>query len=283
MPRVDLHLHSTASDGRLCPAELVRRAATDGLSVISITDHDTVGGIPEAVTAASLQPDVRLIPGVEISADVADGEVHILGYGINYADPELAAALQRMRGSRWERARRMVARLTDLGLPIDMERVRELADGGAVGRPHIARALIERGHVSSFQDAFARYIGREGPAYVRRDKLIPAEAVALVLRSGGFPAMAHPLTVPDPEAMAADLRAAGLAGLEVYYGGYTCQEVGRLARLATLLDLVPTGGSDFHGLEAEAGMGLCGVEVPAVAVERFLGLAGKSGEPGPQP
>ena len=275
MPRVDLHLHSTASDGRFPPAEVVRRAAEAGIAVIALTDHDTVEGVPEAIEAALAFPRMRLIPGVEISTDTPAGEVHILGYFINHTDVQLRTALETMRSSRWERARRMVLRLGELGCPIDLERVREIAGEGAVGRPHIAQALLEMGHVASFREAFNRYIGRNGPAYIERDKLTPAEAVGLVVRSGGLPVLAHPLTTEDPQSLLDDLKAAGLVGLEAHYGGYSREDTVRLAAIAHEHDLATTGGTDFHGLDSEAGTDIQGVSISAEAMDRLFTLAGQ--------
>jgi predicted metal-dependent phosphoesterase TrpH len=275
MPRVDLHLHSTASDGRFPPAAVVRKAAGAGIAVIALTDHDTVDGVPEAIEAALAFPGMRLIPGVEISTDTPAGEVHILGYFINHTDAQLRTALEKMRNSRWERARRMVLRLGELGCPIDLERVREIAGEGAVGRPHVAQALMEMGHVASFREAFNRFIGRNGPAHVERDKLTPAEAVALVVRSGGLPVLAHPLTAEDPESILDDLKASGLVGLEAHYGGYSKEDTVRLAAIARRHDLVTTGGTDFHGLDSEAGTAIQGVSISTEAMDRLFVLAGQ--------
>ncbi|HEY90985.1 MAG TPA: PHP domain-containing protein, partial [Dehalococcoidia bacterium] len=165
MSRVDLHIHTDASDGQFSPAEVVSRAAARGLSVIAITDHDTTNGIDSALEAARSFPALQVIPGIEVSTDIPAGEAHILGYFINHADAELQAALEKMRNSRRERARKMVARLADIGCVIEWERVLEIAGSATVGRPHIAQVLIGNGCIDSFKDAFTRYIGRDGPAY----------------------------------------------------------------------------------------------------------------------
>ena len=272
MAGIDLHIHTSASDGRFAPEEIVRRAAEAGLSVIAITDHDNVDGIAPALRAAAAFPQLRVMPGVEISTDIPDGEVHVLGYCLDYTGRELLEALKRMRSSRVTRARKMVARLAELGLPVDWERVLEFAGEGSIGRPHIARALLENGHVGSLAEAFDGYIGRNAPAYVERDKMTPTEAVELILAAGGLPVMAHPMTVPDPEAMIGELQAAGLLGIEVYYAGHSAATVQRLAALAARTGLIPTGGSDYHGLDAaETPFGQ--VAVPPESVERLLALA----------
>lgn len=273
MPGIDLHIHTSASDGRFSPAEIVSRSAAAGLAVIAITDHDTVDGIAPALQAARTFPSLRVIPGVEISTDIPAGQAHILGYFVDYTDHELQIALEKMRNSRWERARKMVARLEDLGCRIEWERVREIAGAASVGRPHIAQALMEKDYVESIKDAFTRYINQDGPAYVERDKMTPVQAAELILRAKGLPVLAHPLTVPDPEAMVIELKAAGLTGIEVYYKDYTRDDINRLLRLSDRYGLVSTGGTDYHGLEPETDIDIGGVDVPAECVEQLLTLA----------
>jgi predicted metal-dependent phosphoesterase TrpH len=271
--RVDLHLHSTASDGRLSPAELVSKAAAEGLTIIALTDHDTVDGIPAALEAAQAFPTLKLIPGIEISTDVPEGEAHILGYFIDHTDRNLKAALEKMRNSRRERARKIVTKLEKLGCPVDWERVEEIAGGGTIGRPHIAQALLERGHIDAFQEAFEKYIDHGGPAYVEREKVTPSGAVKLVVQAGGLPVLAHPLTIPEPEQLAIKLKAVGLIGIEAYYAKYTAEDVQRLAAIADRHKLVATGGSDFHGIDSDAHGPIGGVEIPEKSVERLLALA----------
>ena len=272
MGQADLHIHSTTSDGKLTPAEVVGEAARRGLKFISLTDHDTVDGIAPALAAAKNHPALKLIPGVEISTDIPSGEAHVLGYFIDYTGGELAAALARFRNSRLNRARGMVAKLAELGVHLDWARVEQIAGDSVMGRPHIAQALLEKGYIDSFRQAFADYIGRNGPAYVEREKITPAQAVALIVRSGGLASLAHPFTVSDPEAMIIELKAAGLAGLEAYYNGYDRDETETLVNLARKHNLVTTGGSDFHGLEAsESPIG--GIDLPLEAVEQLIARA----------
>ena len=180
MSRVDLHLHSTASDGKLNPEALIDRAAEAGLEVISLTDHDTVDGIVPALKAAAAFPQLKLIPGVEISTDMPEGEAHVLGYFIDYTSPELESALERFRNSRQGRAQGMVNKLKDFGIDIEWSRVQEIAGEGSIGRPHIARAMLEKGYIDTFEEAFDRYIGHGGPAYVAREKMTPEEIKELV-------------------------------------------------------------------------------------------------------
>ncbi len=182
---VDLHLHTLASDGRLTPTQLVQLAAGQGLKTISISDHDTTDGLAEAFEAAKKFPGLRIIPGIELSADVPGDEVHVLGYFINPADDELQSELTRFREGRVGRAKAMVEKLGELGIRVEWERVQHFAGDGAVGRPHIALALVEAGYCKEPKDAFPEYLGRNGLAYVERVKLTPAEAVGMIRRAGG--------------------------------------------------------------------------------------------------
>jgi len=270
---VDLHIHSTASDGSLSPPDVVRKSAENGLTIIALTDHDTVDGIVPALAAAKAFPQLKVIPGVEISADVPKGEVHVLGYFVDYNDRKLKATLERMRHSRQERAHGMVTKLGKLGVHIDWQRVQEIAGSGSFGRPHIAQAMLEKGYVKSLKEAFTKYISRDGPAYVERAKMTPQEAVELLLQANGLPVLAHPLYINDPEAMVIELKAAGLVGIEAYYDGYTAEEVSQLVSLANRYNLITTGGSDYHGLDASTETMIGGVDVPIESAERLIALA----------
>ncbi len=273
MAEVDLHIHSSASDGKYCPAEIVRKAAGAGLKVIALADHDTVEGITAAIEAAAAFPGLRFIPGVEISTDVPSGEVHMLGYFIDYTNEELLRKLEDMRNSRQKRAQEMIEKLGKLGMPVDWERVREIAGIGSVGRPHIAQAMLEKGYISTLKEAFNKYIAWGGPAYVKREKLAPSEAMGLILRAGGLPVLAHPLTVNDHEKLIAELTADGLAGIEAYYGEYDNEEIRRLVNLADKHGLIVPGGSDYHGLDDNAEVMLGGAPVPVEAAEKLILLA----------
>ena len=273
MSKVDLHIHSTASDGRLSPAEVVHKAAELGLTIIALTDHDTVDGVAPALAAAEAYPHLKIIPAVEISTDMPTDEVHVLGYFVEHTDRELRATLERMRHSRQHRAQRMIAKLDNLGMPLDWQRVQEIAGSGSVGRPHLAQAMLEKGYIASFREAFTKYIGRGGPAYVVRDKMTPQEAVRLILRSKGLPVLAHPLTISRPEEMIVELKAAGLVGIEAYYDSYTADEVERLLGLASRYSLIASGGSDYHGLDASIETMMGGAEVPMAAAEQLIARA----------
>jgi predicted metal-dependent phosphoesterase TrpH len=270
--QADLHIHSTASDGRLTPADIVREAAERGLTYIALADHDSVDGITPAQAAAQAFPQLKVIPSVEISTDIPQGEVHVLGYFIDYTDPELRATLERFKNSRLRRAQGMVAKLDNLGIHIDWQRVQEIAGGSSIGRPHIAQAMLEKGYITSIKQAFVEYLGRDAPAYVEREKMTPEEAVELIVEAQGLPVLAHPLTINDPEAMTIELKAAGLVGIEAYYDGYTTEEINWLVELADRHNLIATGGSDYHGLDStETAIG--GADLPLESVERLIALA----------
>jgi len=271
--QIDLHIHSTASDGRHDPEEIVRRAAVLGLNVISLADHDSVDGIAPALEAAKNFPRLKVLPCVEVSTDVDHGEVHILGYFIDYTNQELKAALARFRVSREGRAQGMIAKLASLGIHVSWPRVQEIAGDGSVGRPHIAQAMLEKGYITSIKEAFDKYIARDGPAYVVREKMTPTEAVALILRTNGLPVMAHPFTVPDPEAMITELKTAGLVGVEAYYNSYTAEEINGLLSLADRHNLIVTGGTDYHGLDDNNETMMGGIDVPESSVEQLTTLA----------
>jgi predicted metal-dependent phosphoesterase TrpH len=275
---VDLHVHSTASDGKYAPEAIVSKAAGLGLKYLSLTDHDTIDGIGPALEAVKNFPGLTFIPGVELSTDLADGEAHILGYFIDYTSPELKKELEKFRNSRSIRARRMVEKLADLGLEIDWARVQEIAGDGAIGRPHIAQAMQEQGYIGSFNEAFDKYIGHGGTAYVEREKITPAEAVALILRCNGLPVLAHPFTVKDPEEMVITLKKAGLIGIEAYYKDNTPEKTEDTLKLAEKYGLIATGGTDYHGIDENREVMLGGVEVPVAAAQKLIEMAKKSRE-----
>jgi len=271
--KVDLHIHSTASDGRLSPAEVVSKSAEKGLTIIALADHDTVDSIAPALVAAKAFPWLKVIPCVEISTDVPNGEAHVLGYFIDYTNRELRVTLERMRHSRQERAQGMIAKLKNLGMHIEWQRVQEIAGTGSIGRPHIAQAMLEKGYIASPKEAFTKYISRSGPAYVEREKMTPEEAVEIILRANGLPVLAHPLTINDLETTVMELTAAGLVGIEAYYDGYTTEEINGLVSLANKYNLIASGGSDYYGLEASTETMIGGANVPIESAEQLIALA----------
>ena len=273
MSKVDLHLHSTASDGRLSPTDLVRKSAEAGLTIMALTDHDTVDGIIPALEAAKAFPQLRVIPGVEISTDTSEGEVHVLGYFIDYTQHQLQAALKTMRNSRQERAQKIITKLKNLGLSIEWGRVQQIADSSSMGRPHIAQAMLEKGYITSIKEAFSRYMGWGKPAYVERDKLTPGEAEELILQANGLPVLAHPLTANNPETIILELKPKGLVGIEAYYTEYAAEKINRLVSLARRHGLITTGGSDYHGLDDSTEAMIGSADVPIESAEQLIILA----------
>ena len=245
---VDLHLHTTASDGRLSPTELVRLVANQGLKQVAISDHDTTEGLAEAFRAAEEFPDLRIIPAIELSTDIPGDEVHMLGYFLQYENDQLQETLRQFRLGRLERGRLMVEKLATLGVHIEWERVQEIAGDGSVGRPHIALAMVEKGYCKEPREAFPEYLGRNGLAYVERPKMTPQEAVDMLVRYGAVPVLAHPAYLTDMEARIDELKDTGLVGMEVYYAQYQPDTVQHLAQLAARYGLIPCGGSDYHAL-----------------------------------
>lgn len=246
-PSVDLHTHSTYSDGLLSPAELVAEAATRGVRFLGLTDHDTIAGIPEA-QAAGASLGVEIVPGVELSTSLSGGEdVHLLGYFIDITHPELLAGLAEFAAARQERAARILARLREIGIALDEEAVFAQARHGTIGRPHIARELVAAGHAADLSDAFGRYIGRNKPAYIPRPRVDPRDAIALVTAAGGVPVLAHPFSPGGVEGVLDRLIPAGLRGMEVDYGEYTPADRETLRQIAARRGLIATGGSDHHG------------------------------------
>ena len=268
--RGDLHIHTTASDGKLKPSEVVEEALKIGLSVISITDHESVDGIEEAINKA--RGRIEVVHGVEISVDIPGNEVHILGYFIDHRSEFLKRRLKELREGRERRAREMLARLRKLGIELSWERVLELADGGSIGRPHVARAMKEMGYISSIEEAFTKYIGRNGPAYVEREKLSPEEAGEIIRRAGGIPFIAHPAELPDDvlKEIIERLKKGGELGMEVYYNGYPQDVVERLLFIAKREGLYISGGSDFHGFDEGPKLGETGI--PEECLKDFLRL-----------
>ncbi|MDD5568730.1 MAG: PHP domain-containing protein, partial [Candidatus Omnitrophica bacterium] len=244
----DLHIHSNFSDGTDSPEDVVRLAAAGGLTAIALTDHDTVGGLARAI-AAGQSAGVEVIPGIEFTTENPRAEIHILGYFIDQANPELAETLKKIQQGRFERIYKIVEKLKGLNVTIDPEEVFELSGRNSPGRPHVARVLIRHGAVSNFKEAFNRYLDFRAPAYVPHFRLVPEEAVRLVKRAGGVPVFAHP-AISNCDDLIPDLMSAGLRGLEIYYPGYYADQIEHYLGLARKYDLVVTGGSDYHGADA---------------------------------
>ncbi|MDE2938371.1 MAG: PHP domain-containing protein [Chloroflexota bacterium] len=270
---VDLHLHTLASDGRLTPTQLVDLIASKGVTVAAISDHDTTDGIAEAVRAAAAHPNLEIIPAIELSTDIPGDEIHMLGYFLQYEDEEFQGILKRFRDGRLERGRAVVEKLAALGKPVDWERVQEIAGDGSVGRPHIALAMVEAGYFKEPKEAFYEYLGRNGLAYAEREKMTPEEGVEMLAKVGGSAVLAHPANLEDLDTKVANLKEAGLVGMEVHYAMYSEETIQRLLEVANRHGLIACGGSDYHGLgnTGEQEPGLLGP--PMETVERLAGIS----------
>ena len=246
---LDLHLHSTVSDGRLSPSELVRFAHGRGVTTMALSDHDSTDGVDEAQRVGAAL-GMRVIPAIELSTDVPGASIHVLGLFLDHHQPEFQTTIRSFRDARIGRARQMVEALGRIGAPVSLERVFEIAGEGSVGRPHVAQALLEAGHVQTIDEAFERFIGRDGPAYFEGFRLEPAEGVRLIHSVGGLASWAHPneLDGRDWRQFLPAAVAAGVDGLEVYYSKeYPPDVQADLLAACAEYDLVPTVGSDFHG------------------------------------
>jgi predicted metal-dependent phosphoesterase TrpH len=244
-------------------------AVARGLCAIAITDHDTLDGIAEAQKAAS-GTSLEVIPGVEINAEGTWGDFHLLGYFVNPANELLRGQLQKNRDARRGRARKMVRKLTELGMPLAWGEVQARANGGSIGRPHIAQALLNRDYVETFEEAFDRFIGRDGPAYFPRLQLEPQEAIQIIVEAGGVPVLAHPAhSGPDVVEAIPGLVRFGLQGIEVQHPDHSPQDSAGLLELARAYELITTGGSDYHGPCFDRGGALGSVNAPSGCVRQL--------------
>lgn len=279
---IDLHVHTTASDGTLTPAELVALAQEKGLKAVAVTDHDTVEGLPEALKAAGSR-GFEVVPGVEISVDYRGGEMHILGYCVDPCSEPLLDSLAQLQEYRRERNPKVIRKLRELGMLISLEEVEEAAGGNVIGRPHFAAVLVRKGYAAGTQEAFDKYLGAGQPAYVKKEKLTPEEGIELIVRAGGVPVLAHPKYLKDHNAdrlsaLLEKLKAAGLKGIEAYYTTHTPEETELYLRLAEQHALLITGGTDFHGAnkpEIELGAGTGNLRIPYELLEKLKLAAGK--------
>ncbi|HEY7728885.1 MAG TPA: PHP domain-containing protein [Candidatus Eisenbacteria bacterium] len=243
--RVDLHTHSNASDGSYTPARVVAMAEANGVGVLSLTDHDTLEGLPEARERAE-EAGIRLIPGVELSVSEEGVDVHLLAYGFDPNASALRAAIAGYREGRRERARKILARLKGLGIRIPLEEVEAVAGGAAIGRPHVAESLLRGGFVETFDEAFLRYLGHHAPAYVPKQVVALEQCSALVRDAGGVVILAHPGTL-NRDYMIPGLARRGLDGIEVWHSKHDTHDVARYRGFVQLHGLLMTGGSDYHG------------------------------------
>jgi len=246
MLKADLHIHTTASDGLLSPEEVVKWAAHKKLSAVAITDHDTINGVQPAVDISDSYK-VHVVPGIEFSSVHKEDEIHILGYYIDYQKDWLRDKLDEMYQSRYRRAIGMVEKLNQMGMNITLEQVKALAEGGTIGRPHIARALQEKGYIDNMKDAFRLYIGKGGPAYVERYRISCQEAIDMIKELGGVPVLAHPGLINDKNCIN-DILDMGIEGIEVYHTKHDEETVRSALKIAAEKKLLITGGSDCHGI-----------------------------------
>lgn len=267
----DLHCHTTASDGLLTPTELVNLAAQRGLKAIGITDHDTIQGWAEAEEAGA-KYQVQILRGIELNTDWHGKEVHILGYEVDGSSAYLNEKLRQLRQAREQRMLEILSRLHVLGISIDVEDVRQFAQGESIGRPHVAQVLVERGVARSIRDAFDRYIGSGAPAYVPRFKLTPTEGIHLVREARGIAVLAHP-GVHRLEAGISEWVEAGLQGVEVVHSEHKAEDEERCRAAAKRYGLIETGGSDFHGEARKPGVELGRWGVSLDVVQRLLAMA----------
>jgi len=266
MPFVDLHLHTNFSDGTLSPAELVKQAKEVDLSAIAVVDHDTVSGIDLSLEAGE-KLGVEVLPGIELTVENQGREIHLLGYLIDHQSQKLKDQLVILRQNRIERIHKITLKLKKLGLNLEPEAVFKISQKGSPGRLHIARAMAAEGLVSSTYEAFHKYIGDKGPAYVAGFRLSPAEGIGLIRAVSGIPVLAHPYAVGD-DAMIPKLVDLGLMGLEVYYSEHSPAQTSNYLKLAQKFGLLLTGGSDFHGAsKPDTKMGA--IKIPYTLVEKL--------------
>ena len=270
MLMMDLHIHSTASDGSLSPEEILREACSLGVSPVSITDHDTVAAYVELDSA---KPASGIIPGVELSAEFAGGTLHILGYGIDPFDENLSGALGELQRFRLDRNRRIIAAMGRIGFDITFEEVLLEAGGELIGRPHFASLMVKKGYVKTFREAFDRYLKKGAPLYMDKKRLLPGEAIGLIRKAGGIAVMAHPwqtgLDRAGVRALVVSLREYGLEGLEAFYSQHSEEQTEICLGFAREFGLIVTAGSDFHGdIKPEIPLGM---RVPLDGLLTFFG------------
>ncbi len=272
---IDLHTHSTFSDGTQTPEELVDEAVQLGLTALALTDHDNTAGLPRFLSAAEGKP-LRAIPGVELSVNHQPGSMHMLGYFIRHDDPDLNERLIWIRSGRDKRNAAILKNLGNLGMALTHDEVAAMAGEDVIGRPHIAAAMVERGYVSDLREAFNRYLARGKPAYERRSVMDPVEGIRVIRHAGGVPVLAHPFSLQMEgralRELVKGLADSGLQGIEVYYPGHARNTQDQLLHLARDFDLIATGGSDYHGKTKPdlcLGRGFGSLNVPDDVVDRL--------------
>jgi predicted metal-dependent phosphoesterase TrpH len=268
--RTELHCHTTASDGTLSPTALVQLAQQRNIGVIAITDHDTVAGHKEAIAEGNAL-GLRVLRGIEVSALSDEGkEVHVLGYGVQPSDDATRSKLESLRDVREARAKALLAKLSALGISISLDRVKAFAGDGMIGRPHVARAMLEAGVVQTLNQAFDEYLGEGKPAFVAHEGLTPQQAIALIHKAHGAAVLAHPMLYKgDLNTLLEDTIVAGLDGIEAFYPMHTPEQTQAFVRLADKQGLIVTGGSDFHGPLGDLEISLGTIALPEDAIARL--------------
>lgn len=280
---IDLHIHSTASDGSFTPAEIIDHAQKLNLAAIAITDHDSIDGSREALRIG-IPPSFNFLTGVEISAAhppffPGSGSFHILGYDIHLDNRDLNQALSKLQAARKNRNPSILKRLNKLGFQISLDEVNQEVGEGQLGRPHIAYAMVKKGFVTSIDEAFDKYLGTRGPAYVDKYRIECEQAIQIIRAAGGVPVLAHPalLDIENDQkldALLQNLMKIGLAGIEVYYPGHSPQQIRQYTELARKYGLLMTGGTDFHGTitpQIKMGSGKGSLFIPYLLYEKLLG------------
>ena len=266
--KIDLHMHSTFSDGHLTPTNLVRLLARRGLDVAALTDHDSTEGLDEATAEAERHSGLRIIPGVEISASHpsrSDADVHVLGYFVDHTNVLFRQQLLELRDERDDRGQRMLAKLAALGYPLEWERVKQIAEEAGVGRPHIAQAMVERGYLTDYRQAFDGLLNDGGTAFVGRSRLTMEGAAEMINAAGGVAVLAHPLYYDGYERLLPTLADMGIAGFEAHYAQFSTEQQRGLLALAERYDMLPCGGSDYHATDRDD-EALPGTDGPPLAV-----------------
>lgn len=271
---IDLHSHSTASDGSMTPTELIRHAMTKDISAIAVTDHDCIDGLEVAI-AEGKRHGIEVIPGLEISADFDHGTMHILGFFVDWQSESFGKQLDRLKEARRQRNPQIVEKLNEVGLNLTYEEVVAASGGGQVGRPHFAKVLVQKGYVASFEEAFQRYLKKGAPGYVEKFRFSPQKSIEIIHQAGGVAVLAHPFTLGfSPAALEEgamkDLVQAGLDGIEVYYSKNSPKDTQFYLNLSKSLELLPSGGSDFHGThkpDIDLGVGRGDLCVPSVLLD----------------
>ena len=279
---IDLHIHSTASDGTFSPAEILALAQDLNLAAIAITDHDTINGSKEAL-GIGVPPSLKFLTGVEISASPPpsfpySGSLHILGYSIKIDNPLLNKTLAALQEARKNRNPGIIDRLNSMGVAVSMDELLNEVGGGQLGRPHIARFMVKKGYVESIKEAFNKYLGKGKPAYLDKYRIDCSKAIEVILGAGGIPVIAHPFllnprNIEDIEKLVITLKAMGLKGIEVYYSEHSQDNISKLEDIANRHELLMTGGSDFHGSlkpEIKMGSGRGDLFVPYILYERLM-------------